>query len=346
MAKEQAGRKRRARAPGDVARMHDVAEAAGVSLMTVSRALREPQRLSKATLARVMEAVQRLGYVPNHMASNLASSRSSVVGQIVPSINNSFYSETVDGTSEVLRAEGLALLIGNSGYSLQDEEALIGAFLAQRVCGLILHNTEHSPGALQMLQRARVPVVETGDLPEAPIDMAVSYSNFEAARAMTLHLAERGYRHIGLVSLDTSINRRAAERQRGYLVALQSLGLHPDPLLMREVAMGLDSGAQAMVDIVTRQPEVDAIFFSGDVLAVGALFEAQRRGWAVPGRLAIAAFDDLSIMQHTVPSLTSMRLPRREIGRRSAQALLQRMRGNTEPVRVDLGFEVSPREST
>jgi LacI family gluconate utilization system Gnt-I transcriptional repressor len=346
MAKVRAGTRVGARAPDAGVRMRDVADAAGVSLMTVSRALREPHRLSESTRTRVLEAVQRLGYVPNHMAANLASSRSTVVGQIVPGIENSLYAKTVKGTSDVLRAEGLHLLVGNSGYSLLEEEALIGAFLAQRVCGLILHNTDHSPGALQMLQRARIPVVETGDLPARPVDMAVSYSNFEAARTMTLHLAERGYRHIGLVSLDTTINRRAAERQRGYLAALHALGRRRDPLLMSEVPPGMTSGARAMVDIVMRQPEVDAIFFSGDVLALGALFEAQRRGWAVPGRLAIASFDDLSIMKHTVPRMTCLRLPRREIGMRSAEALLQRMRGSAEPVRLDLGFELSVREST
>jgi LacI family gluconate utilization system Gnt-I transcriptional repressor len=101
-----------------------------------------------------------------------------------------------------------------------------------------------------------------------------------------------------------------------------------------------------MVDMITRAPDVDAIFFAGDVLAVGALFEAQRRGWKVPGRIALAGFDDLDIHQHTVPKLTCLRLPRLEIGRRSAEALLARLRGGSEAPRVDLGFEVIQREST
>lgn len=326
--------------------MLDVAAAAGVSLMTVSRALREPERLSEPTRERVLQTVQRLGYVPNRIAANLASNRSTVVGQIVPGIQNSLYAETVKGTADVLRTVGLHLIIADSGYSLQEEEALIATFLAQRVCGLILHNTDHTPRAMQMLARAGIPVIETGDLPDSAIDMAVSYSNFEAARAMTLHLAARGYRHIGLVCLDTTINRRALERQRGYLAALKSLGRRKDPLLIAEVQPGLTAGAHAMVDMMTRQPEVDAIFFAGDVLAIGALFEAQRRGWKVPERIAMAGFDDLDIMQHTVPRLTCLKLPRREIGRRSAEALIERLRGRPEAVRLDLGFEVSQRDST
>lgn len=332
---------------GQGARMRDVANAAGVSLMTVSRALREPHKLSEETRKVVMEAVQKMGYVPNSIAANLASNRSNVVGQIVPSIQNSLFADTIKGTADVLRTADLHLLLADSGYSLQEEEALIGAFLAQRVCGLILHNTDHTPRALEMIQRAGVPVIETGDIPREPIDMVASYSNCEAAKAMTLHLAARGYQRIGFVSLDTKINRRARERQRGYLAGLKALGRKKDPQLVMEVGGGLTSGAHAMVDMMNRTPDVDAIFFAGDVLAIGALFEAQRRGWKVPGRIAIAGFDDLDILQHTVPKVTCLRLPRLQIGRRSAEALLERIRGMAdEPLRVDLGFEVIQREST
>jgi LacI family gluconate utilization system Gnt-I transcriptional repressor len=334
------------RSGGHGARMRDVANAAGVSVMTVSRALREPEKLSEHTRKTVLKAVQKIGYMPNGIAANLASNRSSVVGQIVPSIQNSLYAATVKGTADVLRTAGLHLLLADSGYSLEEEEALIGALLAQRVSGLILHNTDHTPRALQMIERAGVPVIETGDVPREPIDMVVSYSNAEAAKAMTLHLAARGYRRIGFVSLDTTINRRARERQRGYYAALKALGSKKDARLVSEVGPGLTSGAHAMVDMMTRAPDVDAIFFAGDVLAIGALFEAQRRGWKVPGRIAIAGFDDLDILQHTVPRVTCLRLPRLEIGRRGAEALLDRIRGGVGPVRLDLGFEVIQREST
>jgi len=148
------------------------------------------------------------------------------------------------------------------------------------------------------------------------------------------------------VSLETRGNRRARERQRGYFGALKALGRDKDPRLVAEVAGGLTSGAHAMVDLLTRAPDVDAIFFAGDVLAVGALFEAQRRGWKVPQRVAIAGFDDLDILQHTVPRLTCLRLPRLNIGRRSAEALLARLRGDEGATRVDLGFEIVQREST
>jgi Transcriptional regulators len=330
-----------------VVRMADVAAAAGVSLMTVSRALRQPEKLSEKTRNLVLETIRRIGYVPNGIAASLASSRSSVVGQIVPSIQNSLYANTVQGTADVLKTAGLHLLLADSGHSMQEEEALIATLISQRVCGLILHDTHHTPRALQMIRQAGIPVVETGDIVRRPTDMVVSYSNYQAAKAMTLHLAARGYRNIGFVSLPVKTNRRARERLRGYCAALKTLGRARNPLLVAEAEPGLTAGARAMTEMVARMPQVDAIFFAGDVLAVGALFEAQRRGWKVPGRIAIAGFDDLDILNHTVPRLTCLKLPRLEIGRRSAELLLDRLRGG-EPgcTVVDLGFEIIQRDST
>lgn len=338
----------RTRTSGQAVRMIDVARAANVSLMTVSRALNDPSKLSEETRRHVLDTVRRIGYVPNIIASNLASARSNVVGQIVPSIQNSLYSHTVKGSADVLRAAGMHLLIADSGYSLEEEEALIGAFIAQRVSGLVLHNTVHTPRAVQIIRQAGIPIIETGDLAKHPLDMAISYSNFAAAKEMTLYLAGRGYQSIGFVCLDTRNNMRSRERLRGYRAALTALGRARNPGLVCEVQPGLTAGAHAMIEMMQRVPEVDAIFFAGDVLAVGALFEAQRRGWKVPDRIAIAGFDDLDILRHTVPRLTCLNLPRLEIGRRSAEALLQRMRGEgpATPTRVDLGFEIIQREST
>ncbi len=336
------------RVGGNAVRMIDVATAANVSLMTVSRALNEPEKLSEETRKLVLETVRKIGYVPNSIASNLASNRSNVVGQIVPSIQNSLYSPTMKGTSDVLRAAGMHLLIADSGYSLEEEEALIGAFIAQRVCGLLLHNTVHTPRAIQIVRQAGIPIIETGDLVRNPLDMVISYSNFNAAKEMTLYLAGRGYQSIGFVSLSTRNNPRSKERLKGYYAALAALGRERNPTLVREVEPGLTSGAHAMIDMMQRAPEVDAIFFAGDVLAVGALFEAQRRGWKVPTRIAIAGFDDLDILRHTVPKLTCLNLPRLEIGRRSAESLLQRLRDDkaATSARLDLGFEIIQREST
>jgi len=343
-ARTDAGGKRRPSVQG--VRMMDVAEAAGVSLMTVSRALRQPDLVSAETRKIVLDAVRKTGYVTNSVAATLASNRSNVVGLIVPSIQNSLYAETTKGIADVLRASGLHLILADSGNSLEEEEALVGTMLSQRVCGLILHNTDHTAHAVTVMENAGIPIIETGDIPANPIDMAISYSNAEASNAMTLHLARRGYKRIAFVSLDTKSNRRASERLRGYLAALKAAGLRKDPRLIREAAPGIASGAEVMNQLMKVTPAVDAIFFAGDVLALGALFEAQRQGWKIPGRIAIASFDDLPVLQHSVPRVTCLRLPRLDVGRRSAQALLDRLQGLDAPVHLNLGFEIIQREST
>ncbi|KAA2212619.1 LacI family DNA-binding transcriptional regulator [Teichococcus oryzae] len=334
-------------APGAGARMRDVAQRAGVSPMTVSRALRDPSKVSPAVLRRVEEAVRAVGYVPNRLAGGLSSMRTNVVGMIVPSLDNSLYSPTIQGVSAVLHASGYQLMIGECGHRVEGEEGLIAAFLAQRVAGLMLHDTRHTAEALAMLRRAGVPVVETGTLALDPLDMVVSYSNEAAAQAMTLHLHRLGYRRIACVTLPSAGNERSRERQKGYRAALAVAGLALDPALVLEMPPGLASGAEAVVRLLQSAAPPDAIFFAGDVLAAGALFECQRRGWDIPGQVAVAAFDDIDILRHTVPPVTTLRLPRAEIGRRGAEVLLDRIEGRaTGRVAVDLGFEIIQRGST
>jgi LacI family gluconate utilization system Gnt-I transcriptional repressor len=337
-------RKPEAVAPHSI-RMREVAEHAGVSRMTVSRALAHPERVREDLRRRVTESVKVLGYVNNNLARSFSSNRSNVVGLVLPSLENSIFSQTLKGISDYLRPAGYQLMVAQSGDDPDDEERVVAAFVAQRVCGLILHQTDHTPDTLRMLKTAGIPVIETGDIPKRPIDRAVSYSNFDAAKAMTLHLGRLGYRKIAFASLKR--NPRAAERKRGYLAGLGELGLKADPRLILEVPRGFAGGTEAIRYLSQSAPHADALFCAGDVLAAGALFECQRCGWVVPERLAIASFDDLDLMQHVNPAITSLRLARHEIGRRSAEMLLDRMENPDAAISViDLGFEIVQRAST
>jgi LacI family transcriptional regulator, gluconate utilization system Gnt-I transcriptional repressor len=165
---------------------------------------------------------------------------------------------------------------------------------------------------------------------------------------MTLHLARLGYRRIGFVTLPVRDNDRSRERRRGYSAALEELKRPDDPTLVLEAeAGGFAEGADALLRLLKAHPDLDAGFFAADVLAVGALFECQRRGWPVPGKVAIASFDDVDLLKHTVPTITTLRIPREEIGRRSAELLIKRLRGGKrERIKIDLGFEIIQREST
>lgn len=328
------------------ARMEDVARQARVSLATVSRTLRAPEKVSPATRRRVLRAVSAIGYVQNLVAGSLASSRTEVIAAIIPRIDNSSHGKMLQAASEVLRAGGYHLLLGQDGFSAPQEEQLIAAFLGRRPDGIILHSRRHTPEAARLLAHAGVPVVEVGELTGRPLDMVVSYSNFDAARTLTAHLVRRGYRRIALVCGRRRVSERQELRWKGYRAALKEGGQPYSAARVVETDLGCRNGAEALRGLLGRDPRIDAVFFSGDLMAVGAEWECLRRKWSVPDRIAIAGFDDQEIAAEAVPALTTIQVPREQIGRLAGQMLLDRLRGKpVEPKVVDVGFRLIERES-
>jgi LacI family gluconate utilization system Gnt-I transcriptional repressor len=326
--------------------MEDVARRARVSMITVSRVLRSPSVVAKRTRERVARAIAEMGYVRNRVAGTLASSRSNVIAAVIPSISHSALESMVQGLTDAAGEHGLHIILATSGDSPAGEEDAIEALLAQRPCGLCLHNTTHTPRARALLKGAGIPIVETGDLLARPIDAAVGFSNFAAAKEMTLYLAGKGYRHIGYAGRPLASSERAKQRLNGYLAGLEALGRKADPSLILEISGWMEAASAATAALLAREPRVDAIFFSAGIMAIGGLMECQRRGWAVPGRLAIAGFDDNELAASTTPALTTVRVPRYDIGRRAAEVLVERLEGRTAgSSRTDVGFEIVARAS-
>ncbi len=322
--------------------MVDVARLAGVSSMTVSRALREPDRVSPDTRRRIERAIGRVGYVPDLVASGLASQRTKVIAMIIPTLANSIFNDTVQGASDFLRTHGYQLLVGDSGYSEEEEEHLTMTLLGRRPDGLILTGTDHRPRARRLLSEAAIPVVETWELSNQPLDSVVGFSNRGAGQAMTRYLIERGYEHIGFLG---TADRRAVRRCNGYEAALKEKG-RPARVQLTEGPNWMQGAGLNFGKLMEKHPETDAVFCTSDILAAGALFECQRRGWAVPGRVALAGLGDFDIATEVVPPLTTLRIPRYEMGRRAAEVLLDRIEERVDSgITVDVGFEVIARAS-
>jgi LacI family gluconate utilization system Gnt-I transcriptional repressor len=336
----------RSPAPSPRPRLVDVAHAAGVSTMTVVRVLRDPAKVAQRTRERVEAIVRQTGYTPNLTARGLASNRTGLIAAIVPVLTNSLIAEIMQGLTDALVPHDLHLLLGASGFSAAQEEVLVRAFLSRRVDGLYLTGVIHTPETVRMLKRAGIPVVEGGNLTDDPIDMVVGYSNVDAARAVTRYLIRRGYDPIGYIGAYPADNDRARDRRRGYEAALRAARRKPDAALCVETALEIDAGAKAMATLLERRPDVRAVFCSADAIAVGALYECQRRHLAIPGEIAVAGFDDLRIASQLVPSLTTLHIPRYEIGQRAGQLLCDRLA--QRPVRrriVDTGYTLVQRES-
>jgi len=269
-----------------------------------------------------------------------------VIAALVPTFDNRDYAKTIHATAEVLHTAGYHLLLMHHGFSLEEEEALIAAFLGRRVDGLYLYGRRHTPAAMRLLRGAGIPIAESGDLRGRPLDMLVSYSNFDAAKALTDYLIRKGYRRIALVCGPWGESERHRQRWRGYRAALRDHAMPYAAGRVLETQLSGKTGAAALLTLLDRDPQIDAIFFTSDVMAIGALLECLRRGWAVPDRVAIAGFDDQEIASQVVPSLTTVQIPREEIGRQAGQMLLDRLQGRPIGRKVvDVGFKLMERES-
>ncbi len=329
------------------ATLHDVAQLARVAPITVSRALQRPEMVAEGTRLRIASAVEQLGYVPDLVARSFRSSRSGLVAAIVPSIDNSQYAEMLQGVSDELHTRGIELMVGVSGYSLDREAELLRAFVGRRPEGILVSGVAHRAAAHETLRRSGIPVVETGTLAKRPIDMNVGYAEEEAAAAMVDHLVAAGYQRIGFICGPLNDNERAHRRREGFRRAMRRHGRPADRIVTLAQPAAIGSGGRSAGELMERWPDTDCLFCSSDAFAVGALFECQRRGWQVPDRLGIAGFLGLALSGETVPTVTTVRVPRYEIGRQAAAMLLARLSGGSPADRrCDLGFEVLPRDST
>lgn len=332
--------------------MTDVAALAGVSPMTVSRAFKTPERVSAAARERISQAVEELGYVLDLTAGTLASNRSGFIAALVPSINSSNFSDTIRGLSDVVEKKGLQLLLGFTDHSVSREEQLIETMLRRRPEGVVLTGSQHTERARRMLSDANVPVVETWDIPSKPIGSIVGFSNQSASRALVRRLVEQGYKEIGFIGNASDRESRNAERCAGYEEAIAEAGLPKGRVIsFGKPPISMEQGAEALVQLVTRYPKIDAVVCVSDMSAFGAIMECHRRGWAVPGRIAVAGFGNFEVASNCHPRISTISIDCYDMGRSAGRILLRAIDANSEgesllPETVLIAYQVLEREST
>lgn len=332
--------------------IRDVSRLAGVSRMTVSRVLSDPDLVLPATRERVSKAIADLGYVPDRAAGSLASRRTGFVALMLPTLTNANFAAVAHGLTEALREDDYHLLIAYTDYDLVEEERQLRNLLARRPEAIVLTGTIHRRTASRMLLAADIPIIEIADLPSQPIEHVVGFSNYNVGRTAARYLINRGFSRIGALGGATDgdvIDHRGEERMRGFEDELRIAGLSTHHVLRHgKPPISYDHGAQSLAVLLDRDPDVEAIFAVSDLSAVGAVMECQRRGIAVPDDLSIMGFGDFEIGREINPPLTSIHVDFRALGQRAGQAVRDLLSGKEtarRPIAVDVGLSVTERAS-
>ncbi len=335
--------KRSRRSSGAIT-LRDVAKLAGVAPITASRALNTPSQVSQEVLQKVLGAVQRTGYVPNRMAGGLASSRSRLIAAIVPSTVMSVFMETIESLNSSLFKAGYQLMLGQSDYSAAHEELLLEAVIGRRPDGIFLTGIMQPGRARTRLLASGIPVLETWDLTPTPVDMLIGFSHSDIGHEVARFLLGKGRRRFAMISAE---DERAGRRAAAFAQAVAQSG-RPDVLVVNVGdARSLKGGRDAMVRVLADAPDVDAVFCSSDLLALGAMTEARAQGISIPERIAIMGFGDVPFLADMVPALSTVRINGADIGRQAAYFLIERAEGRpVNPRIVDVGFSIVERDTT
>ena len=291
--------------------LQDVADRVGVTKMTVSRFLRNPEQVSVALRGKIAAALDELGYIPNRAPDILSNATSRAIGVLLPSLTNQVFAEVLRGIESVTDAHGYQTMLAHYGYKPEMEQERLESMLSWNIDGLILTERTHTPRTLKMIEVAGIPVVELMDSKSPCLDIAVGFDNFEAARQMTTAIIARGHRHIAY--LGARLDERTIIKQKGYEQAMLDADLVPYSVMV-EQSSSYSSGIE--------------------------LIRQARRGY---DDMAIAGFHGHDIGQVMEPRLASVLTPRERMGSIGAERLLARIRGESvTPKMLDLGFTLSP----
>jgi LacI family gluconate utilization system Gnt-I transcriptional repressor len=306
--------------------LRDVAVAANVSEMTVSRVLRNHGPVADKTRKKVLKIVDQLGFVPNKIAGSLATSSSNLVAVIVPTLANQVFTEVLAGITEYLESKGFKAVIGISEYESDREEALIRSMLSWRPSGMIVSSMAHTGPTRNILKKAGIPVVEIMRVANEPVDACVGVDHVHAGALMGRHFMQRGFQNIGYVGWN-NLDLTAGKRLQGFSDELKKGGLEIIGRTEFDRPVDMERGKLGMASLLEDHPNLDAVYFPNDIAAIGGYFHCLGVGIDVPSQLGIGGFSGLMVGQLMPVPLTTVLIDRYEIGRRSAEIIVERLDG-------------------
>jgi LacI family gluconate utilization system Gnt-I transcriptional repressor len=329
--------------------LKDVSKAAGLSYITVSRALRQPETVRADTREKIQKTISELGYVPNLAARSLLSKRSGMIGVVVPILASSLFADFAQGVTKTLDKQGLRMLLAVSNWSPKAEEQAVRTFIAQQADAIILTGFSHTDRTRKMLAQYGRPIVESWNISDTVIDSAVGFDNYAAAAEMTRYLIEQGYNDIVLVSGASENIDQFADRRRGFVDTMRDAGreVTPETIVQFENPATIESGGPLISTVLSRKSPPDAVMFLAELPAQGAMLWCLSNAVRVPEDIAIAGFGDLSHSALLPVPMTTVQIRGRAIGERTAEIICKRLQGEESGRLVDdIGYSIKIRKST
>lgn len=310
-----------------MATMKDVAQLAGVSTATVSRALMNPEKVSASTRKKVEQAVIDSGYSPNALTKNLRRNESKTIVALVPDICDPYYADIIRGIEETALEYGYLVLLGDSAKQQSRESSFVNLIFTKQADGMLLLGTKLPLDVSKPEQKNLPPLVMACEYaPELELP-TVHIDNLTAAFEAVNYLTHMGHKQIGQITGDP----RAALtkfRVQGYQQALRRAGVALNPAFSVPSEHSFAAGAKAVTSLLSLPSPPTAIFCHSDIVAIGAMVQAKRLGFRVPQDVSFIGFDDIQFAEYCEPALTTVAQPRYDIGRQAMLLLLKALKGN------------------
>ena len=307
---------------GSGPKLKDVAKLARCSPTTVSRVLNDHPFVSEEVRERVRRAAQSLGYVPNGSARALRSTRSRIVGIVIPTLKNAIYATMVDALEARLSKDGVSLIIGTSSYDAWSEHAQVTTLVERGAEAIVLVGHLHRKETIDLLNRQGIPHVYTYTSRSSETGASVGFDNTHAGAMAAEFLHSYGHRRFGMISGLTKDNDRATERRDGFVKTLAALGIKRSAIATAEAPYTIEGGVTAMRTLLAGAVSLTAVFCGSDTIAAGVVKFCNQQGMAVPGDLSVLGFDNLEIAELTSPQLSTIEVPAEEMGLRTAEYIL------------------------
>ncbi|MDP5255026.1 MULTISPECIES: LacI family DNA-binding transcriptional regulator [unclassified Vibrio] len=326
--------------------MRDVASAAGVAPVTVSRYLNNRNLVSARSQAKIDAAIKKLNYVPHAAARALASNRSRMIGAVMPSLDSSLFGRTLEVFQEHISTAGYNMMLASNSYNLEKEAEHITQMVSHGMEALLLVGQSRDQHLYDLLKAKKIPYVLAWTVDNTFEHPCIGFDNHMAASLVTQYLLQLGHTQFALISGYTKENDRAYYRYKGVQDNLAQKGLTLLEANFIQTSFSVTEGRKAFRKLMSAKQKPTAIICGSEPFAYGAIFEANKMGINIPKEVSIVGFDDMALASNITPQITTVRTPQEQMGLLAAKYLIARLNHEECPLPEPLDVELVVRESS